>query len=100
MLPKFAELVHEPSHTHSVIYERIEQRFGVVIDRAEVDIYAAGASAKLARSLQVPKNTPCLVILRRYFDNQGQLFEVTISHHPESRFVYKMEYRSNRSSAR
>ena len=98
MLPKFAELVHEPSHTHSVIYERIEQRFGVVIDRAEVDIYAAGASSRLARSLQVPKNTPCLVILRRYFDNQGQLFEVTISHHPESRFVYKMEYRSNRSA--
>jgi DNA-binding GntR family transcriptional regulator len=96
LLPKFAELVDEPDHTHSVIYERIERRFGVTIDRAQVDIYAAGASARLARSLQVPKSTPCLVIVRRYFDDQGNLFEVTVSHHPESRFTYSMEYRSNR----
>ena len=40
ILPKFAELTSEPDHTHSMVYEQIERRFDVHIDRAEVDVYA------------------------------------------------------------
>lgn len=95
LLPVFAELVQEPDHNSSVIHERIEQRFGVKIARAEVDIFATGASAAISKSLAVPRSTPCLVIVRRYFDAADQPFEITVSHHPESRFVYHMEYRSS-----
>lgn len=94
-LPRFSDLVREPNHTSAVIHERIEQRFGVKIARAEVNIFATGASARIAKSLAVPRNTPCLVIVRRYFDAEDRPFEVTISHHPESRFVYSMEYHSS-----
>lgn len=94
-LPQFADLVHEPNHDSAVIHERIEQRFGVKTHRAEVNIFAAGASAKVSRLLAVPRNTPCLVIVRRFFDAHNEPFEITVSHHPESRFVYSMEYRNN-----
>lgn len=94
-LPKFADLVREPNHTSAVIHELIESRYGVKIARAEVNIFAAGASARIAKSLAVPRHTPCLVIVRRYFDANDEPFEVTISHHPESRFVYSMEYHSS-----
>jgi DNA-binding GntR family transcriptional regulator len=95
ILPEFADLVNEPDHANSMVYEQIERRFGVVIDRAAVDIFATGISAKLSKSLQVPRGAPCLCIIRRYFDAQGKPFEVTVTHHPESRFVFNMEYRSN-----
>jgi len=94
ILPRFADLVREPDHTRSMVYEQIERHYGVVIDRATVDIFAAGASAKLSKSLQVPRGTPCLAVIRRYFDSKGEPFEVTVTHHPENRFVYNMEVRS------
>lgn len=93
VLPEFSELVHEPDHTHSLLYEQIERKYGISIHRAEVDIYSTGVSPHIAKSLQVPKGTPCLVFVRRYYDTQGRLFEATITHHPEGRFVYTMEYR-------
>ena len=95
ILPRFADLVREPDHTRSMVYEQIERHYGVVIDRATVDIFAAGASAKLSKSLQLPRGTPCLVVIRRYFDSKGEPFEVTVTHHPENRFVYNMEVRSS-----
>lgn len=98
ILPQFADLVHESDHGRSMVYEQIERRFGVVIDRATVDIYATSLDAMRAKALQVPKGTPCLVIVRRYFDADGNPFEVTMTHHPESRFVYTMEYRSSGSA--
>ena len=97
LLPKFADLVNEPDHSHSMVFEQIERRFGVSIDRAVVDISATGASPQMAKSLQVPRGTPCLVVIRRYFDASGNPFEISVSHHPENRFVYSMEYRNSAS---
>jgi hypothetical protein len=34
-------------------------------------------------------------VIRRYFDSKGEPFEVTVTHHPENRFVYNMEVRSS-----
>jgi len=76
-----------------MVYEQIERRFDVRIDRAEVDVYACGASSAMSKALNIPEDTPCLAIIRRYFDASGNLFEISVAYHPEKRFVYSMEFR-------
>jgi DNA-binding GntR family transcriptional regulator len=77
-----------------MVFEQIEKKYGTRIDRAEVDVLAVGASANVAKKLQLKANDPCLVIIRRYFDDQDKLFEVTFTHHPENEYIYKMEFKS------
>jgi DNA-binding GntR family transcriptional regulator len=93
ILPKFAELTSEPDHTHSMVYQQIERRFDVRIDRAAVDVYACGASPEIAQALSVPLDSPCLAIIRHYFDANGNPFEISVTYHPENRFIYSMEFR-------
>jgi DNA-binding GntR family transcriptional regulator len=93
ILPKFAELTSEPDHSHSMVYEQIERRFDVHINRAEVDVYACGALPEMAKALGIPEGTPCLAIIRHYFDANGSPFEISVAYHPEKRFVYSMEFR-------
>ncbi len=92
MLPQFAEVVNEADFSDTMVYEKIEQRYGVIAHRAEVEIYATAASARISKALHLPRGTPCLAIVRRYLDAHGKTFEVTVNYHPENRFVYTMEY--------
>ena len=94
ILPQFASLTSEPEHTQVMVFEQIEKKYGTRIDRAEVDVYAAGATANIAKKLQLKPNDPCLVIVRRYFDDQDKLFEITFTYHPENKYTYKMEFKS------
>jgi DNA-binding GntR family transcriptional regulator len=92
MLPQFAGVAKESDFSDSMVYEKIEQRFGIAAHRAEVEIYATAASARISKSLHLPRGTSCLAIVRRYLDARGKTFEVTVNYHPENRFVYTMEY--------
>lgn len=93
ILPKFADLVKDQDHGRLMVYEQIERRFGVQVERATVDLYATGLPARLTKSLQVSRGTPCLVVVRRYFDVSGEPFEISVTHHPEQRFIYSLEYK-------
>ncbi len=95
ILPQFASLTKDPEHTQVMVYEQIEKKYGARIERAEVDIFSAKASSEISHKLQVPPDTPCLVIIRRYFDDQDKLFEVTVTHHPENKYVYSMEFKAS-----
>lgn len=94
ILPQFASLTSEPEHTQVMVFEQIEKKYGTRIDRAEVDVYAVGAPANIAKKLQLKPHDPCLVIVRRYFDDQDKLFEITFTYHPENKYTYKMEFKS------
>lgn len=93
ILPKFSDLVKEQDHSRTMVYEQIERRYGVQVERATVDLYATGLPARLTKSMQVSRDTPCLVVVRRYFDHSGTPFEISVTHHPEQRFVYSLEYK-------
>jgi GntR family transcriptional regulator len=92
MLPQFSEVTKESDFSETMVYEKIEQRFGVAAYRAEVEIYATGADARISKALHLPRGTPCLGIVRRYIDSSGRTFEVTVNYHPENRFVFTTEY--------
>jgi GntR family transcriptional regulator len=95
ILPQFASLTADPDHAQVMVYEQIEQKYGARIERAEVDVYATAASPDIAQKLHLRPNDPCLVIIRRYFDDQDKLFEVTVTHHPESKYIYSMEFKAS-----
>lgn len=94
ILNKFARVTKLKNHSHEMVFEQIEHHFGIGIDRAEVEIWASSLASDHAKLLDVPAGTPCLVIERRYFDSKGDPFEVTVTRHPENRFVFHMELKN------
>jgi len=92
-LPQFAQLSRDPDQFELMIFEQIEKKFSVKIDRAEVDVYASSAVSEIAKRLKLKVGDPCLGITRRYYDHNNQLFQVTVTHHPESRYTYSMEFK-------
>ena len=87
-LPQFAQLSRDPDQFELMIFEQIEKKFSVKIDRAEVDVYASSAVSEIAKRLKLKVGDPCLGITRRYYYLNNQLFEVTVTHHPESRYTF------------
>jgi GntR family transcriptional regulator len=94
--PQYAGIVKRADHEKTMVFEQIEKHYGVVIDRADVEIYADSLRADYAKALRVKTATPSLVIVRRYHDRDGKPFEITVTHHPEKRFVFAMSW--NRSA--
>ena len=95
VLPQFAQVSRDPDHANLMVFEQIEKKFGKKIDRAEVDVYAASATSNIAKRLKIKIGDACLVITRRYYDSNDQIFEVTVTHHPENRYIHSMEFRGS-----
>lgn len=93
ILHKFARVAKMKGHAREMVFEQIERHFDVSIDRAEIEIRASSLSPEHAQLLDVAPGSPCLVIVRRYFDNNGDPFEITVTRHPEIRFTFAMELR-------
>lgn len=72
------------------LFSQIEQLAGVRIGRVTQDIQAVAANTETAADLAIEEGTPVLRILRCYFDPTGQIFEISVSHHPGDRFAYAM----------
>jgi GntR family transcriptional regulator len=91
ILARFARVTKMKNHANEMVFEQIERHFGVAIDRAEIEVTVDVLSARQARLLDVAPGSPCLVILRRYFDQRGDPFEVTVTRHPQGRFSFDLE---------
>jgi GntR family transcriptional regulator len=95
ILPQFASLTTDPEHPQVMVFEQIEKKYGARIERAELDVYALSVPPRIAEHLKLKPSDPCLVIIRRYFDNQDKLFEVTATYHPEKKYIYSMEFKAS-----
>jgi GntR family transcriptional regulator len=93
ILPKYADVTKQPRYADLLVYQQIEQDYGVQIDSGEVNIYAKSASPRIAKALQVPSGSACLAIERRCVDAKGETYLVSTATHPGNRFIYSMEYR-------
>lgn len=76
--------------SQNTLFRQIEQLGQVRIGRITQDIEAVSASAEISTLLGVPRRSPCLRILRCYYDSEDRLFEISASHHPGDRFAYSM----------
>ena len=72
------------------LFSQIEQLTGVSASTVTQDIQAIAANAEIAEVLEIDVGAPVLRILRCYIDKNGEVFEISVNHHPGDRFVYAM----------
>lgn len=72
------------------LFSQIEALAGVSVGQVTQDIQAVTATADMARALGLKRGAAVLRITRCYLDEAGQLFEISLSHHPGDRFAYSM----------
>lgn len=72
------------------LFSQIEQLTGISASTVTQDIQAVAADDAMASLLEVEPGSPVLRILRCYIDGEGQVFEISVSHHPGDRFAYAM----------
>ncbi|WP_303795160.1 GntR family transcriptional regulator [Sandarakinorhabdus limnophila] len=72
------------------LFSQIEALSGVSVGQVTQDIQAVIAGADIARELGIKRGAAVLRIIRCYRDAKGQVFEISVSHHPGDRFAYSM----------
>jgi GntR family transcriptional regulator len=91
LLRKFADVVKRSDHGRTPVHEQVARMFGQTTEYAEMEIFARGMPATLAKTLQVKAGSPTLSVIRRYYGVREELFEVTVTTHPEGRYTYTMD---------
>lgn len=76
--------------TAGTLFSQIERLAGVSVGKVTQDIQAISAPTEVAQDLGIKRRSAVLRIMRCYFDTKGQLFEISVSHHPGDRFAYSM----------
>jgi DNA-binding GntR family transcriptional regulator len=87
---RHADAVARIDPAQSTLFRQLEDNAGIAVHKVTQDIQAVSASAAVAEALGIPRRSATLRILRCYFDQKGQLFEISVSHHPGDRFAYSM----------
>ncbi|MDL9997437.1 GntR family transcriptional regulator [Variovorax sp. J22P240] len=78
----------------SLISSLIEDRYDRHIAEIHQDVRAFTITdGAMAGKLQVKMGTTALKIVRRYFDAEGDVFEISVSVHPADRFSVSMQLR-------
>ena len=78
-------------HGRTPVHEQVARMFGQTTEYAEMEIFTRGMPATLAKTLQVKAGSPALSVIRRYYGVREELFEVTVTTHPEGRYTYTMD---------
>lgn len=86
---EYAAVIEELGEQPASLYALIERRFGLQLSSVEVDLSAGGVPEAQAALLEVEPGAPALLIRRRYFDQNGRVFEVSEGCHPAPRFTYR-----------
>jgi GntR family transcriptional regulator len=72
-------------------FHSLEKVAGVDITQVRQDILAIAATKEIADVLGVRRRSPCLSIIRCYYDANGRIILVSCSHHAGDRFAYTMK---------
>ena len=91
VLRKFAAVAGRRDHGRTAVHEQIAKMFGQTIEHARLEVFARGMPARMAKPLGVKPGSPALTMVRRYYGLREELFEVTITTHPEGRYTYSMD---------
>jgi GntR family transcriptional regulator len=88
--PRFAPFLGQLRSGHEALFHQLGRLAGLAIGRITQEIRACAATAAQAAQLRIPVRTPCLRIVRHYYDSGGELAEMSCSVHPGERFSYTM----------
>ncbi len=88
--PDLSAAARNVKPNEDTIFRQLERLANISITRVTQDIQAVAASGPVAAELQIPRRSPCLLILRCYFDADDRIVEISASYHPGDRFAYAM----------
>jgi len=88
---KFSGVVKRSDHGRTPVHEQIARMYGQTTEYAQMEIFARAMPTALAKALQVKPGSPALTVVRRYYGAGEELFEVTVTTHPEGRYTYTMD---------
>jgi GntR family transcriptional regulator len=78
------------------IYELLQRQFGLEIAELEQRVSARSMPPEVAGTLGVAAQSPALMTRRRYFTDQVQPFEITLSIHPGERYAHTQRLQRER----
>jgi GntR family transcriptional regulator len=96
LLPRFADVLDSPDAVTTIV-RQIEQVHGHRAAHAQIEIFVGRIDRQLAGRLMAEEGDPALIILRRYRGEDGAIFLVTYSVHPENRFSLNIEFEKRNS---
>jgi len=89
--PELADVVELPNPSGASLLRQIQDTHDVHAANAQVEVFVTTINDKLALPLKVQQGVPALGIVRRYRNENGHVYLVTHSIHPENRFRLNFE---------
>ena len=83
---RYAEVRNRLGDLSRPIYQEISERFGFGISRVERQTSAVAMPREMSEQLQDTAGAPALLERRRYWSDNDEVFEVSMSFHPGDRF--------------
>jgi DNA-binding GntR family transcriptional regulator len=93
LLPKYAAVVPQIGRGRKAVYRLLEQRYGLNVAEVDVDVTARPMPADAADALGVGVGSPSMRVVRRYRDDAGEVFQVSVSDHPGDRYGFSQRLR-------
>jgi DNA-binding GntR family transcriptional regulator len=91
--------MHHPKHLQIPIADQIEELYGVTAASTQIDISASEIDEPIAARLGVPVRSPGLIVVRRYRDDQDNVYEVAFGVHAARRYTYSFQLKRDRAAA-
>ena len=83
-------------HPRVLVSDLIETRYARRVAEVRQEVNAIGVPAAHAEALRAKPGSPALKVVRRYLDQAGDAFEISISIHPADRFTFSMRLKRER----
>jgi len=94
VIPEYGSIAEEIGKSPTMpVYRQVEEVFGEHVSEVQMDLMASGVHEDIAEALEVEPGTPALVVVRRYTGHKKRVFEVSVTIHPQGRFIYSAELR-------
>jgi DNA-binding GntR family transcriptional regulator len=90
--PEYSGVADQLGNSKVPVFETIVNKYGECVQKVTVDFFSNIVDEMLADLLGIEVGTPVLKIRRRYFGNNGRVFEVSITEHVESNFNFSFEF--------
>lgn len=88
---KYASYFTKEEVENSTVYQIYQSNLGIQLGRGRQVIRAAGADKELARNLEIVENSPVLQIIRKSYDNTGNLIEYMILSYEAGKYCFEVE---------
>ena len=95
---EFAPVAERIGKDATPVFQIMEQTYGMLAADINAELFAGSLSQRKAEALEVSPGSPALIIVRRYRDRNGRLFEVSVSEHPAGRFSYSVDLKRKEGS--